>query len=238
MRIRVSRLSLPFAAVLLLLAGLPARAQSVGSTSTSAEPEQPPPGQPAGQAAAGPPKPRDLWKGTNYFVVEGQCQLRTVGMPQSTLSGGGTWPASDIAATNFALRMEGNGLAMEIGYASLTPKAGGVSGQSRGAFMFGVAANFGAIVSYQFPGTVMHVGLIWPELLLRESTDFSDIFLLTGALALPAVRFSAGPAVLDVRFAEIALDLEMAKPGATTNLESRVAFNFVPAFEVRLGVWF
>lgn len=225
-------------ATLLALAGFPAPAgaQNIGGPPTSAEPEQPQPGQPTGQAA-GPAKPRDLWHGTNYFVVQGSLQLRTVGMPQTTLSGGGTWPAYDISAINLALRMEGNGLAMEIGRAGLTAKMGGVSGNEKGTFMFSVAGNFGAIASYQFPGTVIHAGLVWPEILLRESTDFSDIFLLTGALTIPAVRFSAGPAVLDVRFGEVALDLEMAKAGTST-MQSRAGFSFVPAFEVRLGGWF
>ncbi len=222
-------------ALLLALAAFPApaRAQNIGTGQTSAEPEQPQPGQPAqeGQPAA-PPKPRDLWKGQNYFLIEGQLQLRTVGMPASTFTGGLPWPAYDIKATNLALRMEGNGLAMEIGYAGL--KFGNAS-STKGTFMFAVATSFGGIVSYQFPRTVIHVGLVWPELLLRESTDFSDVFLLTAALALPAVRFSAGPAVLDVRFGELALDLEMIK---TSTMESRAGFSFVPAFEVRLGAWF
>jgi len=247
MRLHTRSLALPVAAVLLALPGLPARAQSVGSTTTTTEPEPQQPGQPAreGQPAApAAAKPRDLWKGQNYFVIEASLQLRTVGMPQSTFSGagGGTWPAYDIKATNLALRMEGNGLAMEIGRAGMSFKSGGATSNEKGLFMLGVATNFGAMVSYQFPGTVIHVGLLWPELLVRESTDFSETFLLTVALAVPAVRFSAGPAVLDVRFAEVALDLEMEKfpalAGTTSSLESRAGFSFVPAFEVRLGVWF
>jgi hypothetical protein len=123
---------------------------------------------------------------------------------------GGRWAGAEVSATTYALRLEGVAT-LEVGVSAVKTKA--PNSPSRSPSTFGVAAMTGSYMLYQIPKTSFRVGLVYPELAARLISNFDDWPLLNLSVTLPAVRVSFWRALVDVRFGELAFDVQFEGSG-------------------------